>query len=466
MRITAVVVLLLSAFPAQAQTVGFLKDVAPILQEHCFACHDARRKNGKYDMTTFEKLMAGGANGEAIVAGKPAESDFHDLIVTDAPRRMPPRDKGEAMPAAKAALVAKWIEQGAKPDAGLDPKADIVRELRLRLVPPLAPAAYRFPVPVTALAFTPDGNSIVAAGHREVTVWSLDGKLTKRLRTRTERAYAFAFLPGGLLVVAGGNPGREGDVRIYNLDAKGKKIGDATMLDGVEDPSVLVAKLADSDDSMLCLAVSMDGKRLAAGGCDRIVRLWDLSAGPAKAKLLQSIENHADWVHDVAFSHDGKYLATASRDKTAKLWDVKLGESIVTETDHQQPVTGVAFNKDDSEVWSVGADRKLLVWKTSGDGKGDKSYGGHTDAILKIAVHDKSGIVATASADKTVRLWDPSKQRFLRILDDLNDQVVSIVFNPSGDVLAVGSFDGFVRLRKTKNGEVVSEFAVSPGLSK
>ena len=105
---------------AQEGKVSFINDVAPILKENCFACHDAKKKSGKFEMTTYEKLMAGGANGEPILAGKPKESEFHDLIVTSAERRMPPRDKGEAVPKDRAAVIAKWITEGAKLDGGLD----------------------------------------------------------------------------------------------------------------------------------------------------------------------------------------------------------------------------------------------------------------------------------------------------------------------------------------------------------
>src|SRR5207302_42459 len=93
--------------------VSFINDVAPILKENCFACHDAKKKSGKFDMTSYEKLMAGGANGEQIVPGKPQESELHLLMVSQEQRRMPPRDKGEAVPKEKAAVIAEWIRQGA-----------------------------------------------------------------------------------------------------------------------------------------------------------------------------------------------------------------------------------------------------------------------------------------------------------------------------------------------------------------
>src|SRR5215213_11537584 len=146
---------------AQPKQVSFINDVAPILKENCFACHDAKKKSGKYDMTTFEKLMAGGPDGSPITAGKSKDSEFHDLIVTTEQRRMPPRDKGEAVPKDRALVIAKWIDQGAKLDAGLDPKADLVKELRVRWQPPAPPKVYPFPAVVNALTFTPDGKQLV-----------------------------------------------------------------------------------------------------------------------------------------------------------------------------------------------------------------------------------------------------------------------------------------------------------------
>ena len=73
--VLAALAILLNPPVAQAQgNVSFMKDVAPILKENCFACHDAKKRKGKLDMTTFERLMKGGDRGEAVVAGKPEES--------------------------------------------------------------------------------------------------------------------------------------------------------------------------------------------------------------------------------------------------------------------------------------------------------------------------------------------------------------------------------------------------------
>ncbi|HXD88064.1 MAG TPA: c-type cytochrome domain-containing protein [Urbifossiella sp.] len=452
-----------SAQPPKA--VSFINDVAPILKENCFACHDAKKKSGKYDMTSFEKLLAGGANGEPIAAGKPEQSEMHGLIVSKEQRRMPPRDKGEAVPKDKADVIARWIKAGAKLDAGIDAKADLVRELRVRWKPPAPPKVYPFPTIVNALAFTPDGKQLVVGGHQELTVWDIaSAKLVKRIYTRAERAYGMLFLPDGKLAVAGGRPGQEGDVRIFDISAKGKMDGGVEILDGVNDPKVMLKQLLDTEDSVLCIAATPDGKMLAAGGCDRAVRIWDLSGGIAKAKLDQTVENHADWVLGIALTADGKYLVTAGRDKTAKVWDLKLKESVVTFPEHQQIVYGVAVKADGTSGFSVGADKQLRTWNPKGEGKQVKNAGGHGDDIFKIAFNPKQPLLATSSADKSVRLWNSNTLAASKTLAGLNDFVFAVAFSADGSLVAGGSYDGGVAVWKVADGTLVKAFNASPGI--
>jgi WD40 repeat protein len=459
--VAAWLVLSAPAAIAQEKPVSFINDVAPILKENCFACHDAKKRSGKYDMTTFEKLMVGGAGGEGITAGKHKDSELFTLITSEKERRMPPRkDNLSPVPKAQADVIMKWIDQGAKLDAGIDPKADLVKELRVRWKSPPPPAKYPYPTIINALTFTPDGKQLVVGGHHELTVWDVAAtKLQKRVYTRAERAYAMNFLPDGKLAVAGGRPGQEGDVRIFDITATGKTDGDVQVLDGVNDPKVMLKQLLDTDDSVLCLAVSADGKHIAAGGCDRTVRVWEYSSG----KLEQSIENHADWVLGVAFSPDNKLLLSCSRDKTAKVWDLAAKESVLTFPEHQAPVFGVGVKADSKAGYSVGTDKQVREWNTTGEGKQIKVLGGHGDDILKLVQHPKLPVMVTASADKTVKVWNSETGANTATLTGLNDHVFAAAISPDGKQVAAGGYDGEVKVWTIPDGKVGKSFNASPG---
>lgn len=389
-----------------------------------------------------------------------------DVLTATDKSRMPPKEAGDALSKEKIAVIERWIREGAKLDAGITPSADLGRELRLRWKPPAPPAAYKYPVNINALTFTPNNQKLVVGGYHELTVWDVaTARLEKRVRTWAERAYAMAFLPDGKLVVAGGRPGQEGDVRVYDLDAgTAKAENGVAFLDGVNDKAVMLRQLLDADDSVLCLAVSADGKRLASGGCDRIVNVWDISAGIAQAKLEQSIENHADWVFGAVFSPDGKHLLTCSRDKTAKVWDLASKESVLTFPDHQNPVYAVAVNAKGDTGYSVGEDNQLRVWRATGDGKQVRASTGHGKPVFRLVHHPSQPLLVTCSADSTVRIWNEANGAAVRTLSGHTDWLYAVAVSPDGNLVAAGGWNGEVRLWKVADGALVKAFNASPGL--
>jgi len=472
----ALVLVLCPFFAAQAnaqgnasgQPVSFIRDIAPIFRENCFGCHGSKNPKGKLDMTKVETLRKGGTKEDPIVSGKPDESHLVDVLKATDASRMPPRETGAPLAAAKIALVERWIAEGAKVDGGIDSKSDLVKELRKRWSPPALLGQYSFPVSVTALAFTPDGKQLVTSGHHELCVWDVEsGKLAKRVAIRSRRAMALQFLPDGKLVMAGGRPGEEGDVSVYNLSAPAaRQDNGVAVLNGVSDPKVLVKRLLEADDEVECLSLSADGKKLAAGGCDRLIQVWDISAGIAQAKLTDTIENHADWVFAVAFFPDNNRLASASRDKTAKVWDLKAKESVATFPEHQNPVFGVAVKADGSACYSVGEDKQVRAWNLTGDqgAKQIRAMGGAGGAVLKLAQHGKEPWLFSAGADAKIRQYEREKGNQIRELAGHKDYVLSLALNPSGDLLASGGWDGEIRLWNPKDGKLIKVFNASPGL--
>ena len=136
-----------------AKPVSFMRDVAPILVENCIACHNPRKSESKYVMTTFAQLAKGGQQGEGITLapGKPEESYLVELIRPGGQPRMP--YKQDPLPAEKIATIERWVAEGAKYDGGA-PTEDWTILLR-KTQSVSVPAAYPAAVPITALAFTP-----------------------------------------------------------------------------------------------------------------------------------------------------------------------------------------------------------------------------------------------------------------------------------------------------------------------
>jgi len=128
----------------------------------------------------------------------------------------------------------------------------------------------------------------------------------------------------------------------------------------VEEPSWVLTKpaveqswnlcfqtLEGHSSSVLSVAFSPDGSRIASGSDDRTIKIWDAKSG----KEIRTLEGHSDWVLSVAFSPDGSRIASGSDDQTIKIWDAKSGKEIRTLEGHNRAVFRSHFkNLSDSEL--------------------------------------------------------------------------------------------------------------------
>src|SRR3954453_10252668 len=97
--------------PARGETAaGTPAEAMRLLKRNCFSCHNDEKKKGGLVMTSREKLMAGGEDGLALVAGAPDKSPLITSLADDADPHMPPK---KHLAAAQIELLKQWVQQGA-----------------------------------------------------------------------------------------------------------------------------------------------------------------------------------------------------------------------------------------------------------------------------------------------------------------------------------------------------------------
>jgi len=456
---------------ARAADVSFIREIAPILTVRCAGCHGDKKAEGDYRLQTFEYLVRAGASGTAAVAaGKPEESELlARLVDADPETRMPQED--DPLTTEEIDLVRRWIAAGAKFD-GVDPKSSLKSQLPAR-VHAAAPEKYLHPMPVYALAWSPSGSELAVAGLHEVTVWSVDGRLLRRIGGLPLRVHALKFDRSGTrLLVGGGSPGDFGELSL--VDPSGKT------------PPKVVAVF---DDVVLGVAWSKDESRFAGASADRSVRAF----ASADLKPLWTSRLHSDFATAVAFRDDDKFVATGGKDCTVKVLDAATGKLFTTFNGHQMnlgtepgrhAVADVAFLPDSPRAVSVGEGRSVRLWEPekaqaesgdAGDMESRFAKQAHTQylphgssrAATKLAVVGSQLFVATG--DGPVKRFDLTK---LKPGTPLQPEAplagsplwtYALAVEPATMRVAAGSHDGTVRVWDATTAEPIATFTASPG---
>ncbi len=424
-----------------AKPVSFVREVAPILVVECQACHGPKTAESKYRLDSFEALMTPGDFGSApITAGSLDESELYQLITDEDPHsRMP--NNGRRLTEAQIKLVASWILQGARFD-GSNPATPLREQVPRELPHPAAPETYIASLPITAVAFTPDGKQLLASGYHELLQFdAATGSRVARIGNIAERTFGIAFSPEGKsLATAGGSPGTSGEVRLIPWR---------------DDKPGLPAKvLATQDDVFYKVTFRPDGKQLAASGADGTLRLFDAATGAEQLKVA----GHSNWVVDVGYSPDGKLIATASRDGTSKLFEVETGKLLATHAEHNAPVNAVVFAPDGKSIVSAGAN-KVHVWNAL-DGKLIGEVAGFEKDVYALAIAGDS--VVGAAADQTVRQFKLADRRLARTLSPNPAWAVSLAVHAATHRVLTGCYDGSAVVWDYEQGSIVKQFMALP----
>lgn len=200
---------------------------------------------------------------------------------------------------------------------------------------------------------------------------------------------------------------------------------------------------------------------LAAGGPWNNIAVWDTTTG----EQVQGFIGHTAVVNSIAFEGTARELVSGSRDKTIRRWDVEKGNIRHTLTGHTDNVLTLAVNPHVGGVnlASGSADKTIRLWDYGYYLSHEKSYKtltGHTEAVLSVAYNSRlvlatpelrihggnfQVMLASGSADRTIRLWDGLGGAHEGTLTGHNGGVTSLAFHPDGTTLMSGSDDTTIR---------------------
>ncbi|KAE8749274.1 hypothetical protein FOCC_FOCC003981 [Frankliniella occidentalis] len=263
-----------------------------------------------------------------------------------------------------------------------------------------------------------------------------------------------------------------------------------------------------SNKDVTSLDWNCDGTLLATGSYDGYARIWTTDG-----QLASTLGQHKGPIFALKWNKKGNYILSAGVDKTTIIWDAASGQCTQQFSFHSAPALDVDWQTNQSFA-SCSTDQCIHVCKLGVD-KPIKSFQGHTnevnaikwdplgnllascsdDMTLKIwsmkqdtCVHDlqahskeiytikwsptgpgtanpnMSLILASASFDSTVRLWDVERGHCIHTLTKHTEPVYSVAFSPDGKFLASGSFDKCVHIWSTQSGHLVHSYKGTGGI--
>lgn len=298
---------------------------------------------------------------------------------------------------------------------------------------------------VWSLAISADGKRVLSGGgDGRVTLWSLTGGAdqvphSQILGEHGRRVLAVALLDGGRCAASGAH---DGTLKVW-LETDPNRWQECS------------AERAGS--AVRAIAAPLDGSWLAVGVEDGTIEIWQLTS-TGDVQLAACLQADGSPVTALAVTSDGGRVTAASSDGSLRVWDLWdepepaariLAEGIGA-------VTSIAVTADGLHCVSGDTDGRLQVWNLEVDSTSDSAASaGHRGWVSALAAVGINGeMAASGGGDGLVKVWavDSPVSGCGAACADLNASgpVSALTATAGGDWLVVGTQDGKIELRRTR----------------
>ncbi|WP_163668915.1 NB-ARC domain-containing protein [Adonisia turfae] len=303
-----------------------------------------------------------------------------------------------------------------------------------------------------SIAFSPDSDYLAMAGmardgNASVSIFHVNSRqLERTLQGHASwLTRAVAFGPCGQRLASGGEDGK-----VCLWDWKNGQC---------------LATFTNHRYAVWSVAFNPDGNILASGAADGEIRLWDLETH----KCLSILQAHPNRAWSISFSSDGQRLASSSEDGTVCLWDVSIPQEprILLKKEEPGRVFAIAFSPDGQMLASGNEDGTIQLWDLETLQRANILQGS-TPWVWSIAFSPEGESLASSSEDGTLYLWDISNRKQQDILEEYRSQrehrgrIWSIAFSPDGTKLASSGDDHTVGLWNAQHLERIHTFKTHP----